>query len=290
MARGSAGESALSRHLRVLDTFDALHPFRTLVEIAEAADLPRSTAHRLLAELVAEGLVERGPERTYRLGARLWEYAARAPGLVGLRELARPWLAGVHRAVRQHTQLGVRSGRDVLFVERLSASGAVVNATLIGGRLPLHASSSGLVLLAHAPASARDEVRASPMRRFTEATPTTPRELDRALRRVRSDGFARTDGWIHPESRGIAVPITGPDGAVVAAIGVVVANDATPVDPIVEVLAVASAGVSAALRSALTADEDPGGRSPGAIAGLSDRSRAYIESLATGVPDGLIHG
>ena len=45
MARGSAGESVLHRHLRVLESFDAWHPFLTLSEIADAAGLARSSAH-----------------------------------------------------------------------------------------------------------------------------------------------------------------------------------------------------------------------------------------------------
>ena len=136
MARGSAGRSALHRHLRVLDAFDALHPFRTLSQIAETAGLAPSTAHRLVAELTAEGLLERLPDRTYRLGLRLWEYAARTPGALGLREVARPWLHAAHARIRQHVQLGVLAGTDLLFVDRLSARDAVVNATLIGGRNP----------------------------------------------------------------------------------------------------------------------------------------------------------
>ncbi|NYF18526.1 DNA-binding IclR family transcriptional regulator [Microbacterium sp. AK009] len=71
MARGSAGESVLHKHLRILETFDAWHPFLTLSEIADASGLPRSSAHRLVGELEREGLLERLPDRTYRLGVRL---------------------------------------------------------------------------------------------------------------------------------------------------------------------------------------------------------------------------
>lgn len=39
MARGSAGESVLHKHLRILDAFEARRPFLTLTEIADAADL-----------------------------------------------------------------------------------------------------------------------------------------------------------------------------------------------------------------------------------------------------------
>ena len=59
MARRSDGESVLHKHLRVLDAFDALHPFLTLTQIAQATGLAASTTHRIVAELTKEGLLER---------------------------------------------------------------------------------------------------------------------------------------------------------------------------------------------------------------------------------------
>lgn len=277
MARGSAGESALHRHLRVLDAFDTLHPFRTLTEVAREAGLPPSTAHRLLAELEQEGLVERTHDRRYRLGVRLWELAARTPGAIGLREVARPWLAAVHQRIRQHTQLGVRAAHDVLFIERMSAQGAVVNATLIGGRIPLHASASGLVLLAGASDAAIDAYGPSPYRAYTERTIRTPDELHRTVARVRRDSFAVTDGHIHPESRGIAVPVRGPDATVYAALGVVVPNDETPVAGALETLRVAAVGIEQALAQAYGPVIDSAAHP---VAGVSRRSWEYIAALA----------
>jgi DNA-binding IclR family transcriptional regulator len=257
MARGSDGESALRKHLRVLDAFDALRPFLTLTEIAQAAGLAPSTAHRLVTQLEEEGLLERLPDRTYRLGVRLWEFASRTPGALGLRELARPWMGGVHARVRQHTQLGVRSGRDVLFIERMSTRDAVINATLIGGRTPLPVSSSGLVLLAHADPRLVDEVIAAGWPRYTAHTIDDGASLRARLRRVRSDGFADLAGHIHDQSRGIAVPVMGPHGVVYAALGVVVPNDGRAAQGIVELLTVAAAGVTRALEEAYLPDGAP---------------------------------
>ena len=134
----------------------------------------------------------------------------------------------MHARIRQHTQLGVLAGTDVLFIERMSTRDAVVNATLIGGRIPLPISSSGLVLLAHAGDALVDEVVAAGWPLPTAHTIRDGAELRQRLRRVRADGFAVTDGHIHPESRGIAVPVLGPHGVVYAAMGVVVPNDDTP--------------------------------------------------------------
>ncbi|WP_173922852.1 IclR family transcriptional regulator [Agromyces sp. Marseille-P2726] len=285
MARGSAGRSVLQRHLRVLEAFDAWHPFLTLSEIADAAGIPRSSAHRLIGELEREGLLERLPDRTYRLGVRLWEFASRTPGAVGLREIARPWLGAVHERVRQHTQLGVLSGHDVLFIERMSTPDAVVNATLIGGRIPLHASSSGLVLLANGDPALISDVAGSDLKSYTEHTLTDASQLRSVLRRVRAEGYAVADGHIHPESRGIAVPVIGPSGAVYAAIGVVVPNDGTAPLPYVDLLRRAAAGVARDLAAAYRPDVGDHTHGIRSLVTGSRRSLEYLESLAsTGAP------
>ncbi len=268
MARASGGESVLSKHLRVMEAFDAADPFLSLSDIAARAGLAASTAHRLVAELEREGLVERLPDRTYRLGVRLWEMACRTPGALGLRELARPHLQSLHARVRQHAQLGVLNGTDVLFLDRLSARDAVVNATLIGGRIPLHVSSSGLVLLAHAGPEVLERVLAAPRIRYTPATLCTPAELTAALRDVRARGWAVCDGHVHEESRGIAVPVYGAHHDVIAAMGVVVPNDGA--DPLahIELLTRASHAITEAMRAASLPRAIPE-PSP---AGASDRS------------------
>lgn len=287
MARGSAGESVLHRHLRVLESFDAWHPFLTLSEIADAAGLARSSAHRLIAELESEGLLERLPDRTYRLGVRLWEFASRTPGAVGLREIARPWLGAVHERVRQHTQLAVLSGRDVLFIDRLSTRDAVVNATLIGGRIPLHASSSGLALLAYAEPELVDAVVERGLRTYTDRTIRTEAELRARLSKVREDGYALTDGHIHPESRGIAVPVAGPGGSVYAAIGVVLPNDGSPPHAYVELLRRAAAGIARDLATAYRPDVDERTHGIRPLVSGSRRSLEYLESLETDPHDAV---
>jgi DNA-binding IclR family transcriptional regulator len=283
MARGSDGESVLHRHLRVLEAFDAMTPYRTLSEIVEATGIPASSAHRLLGELEREGLVERLPDRSYRLGVRLWEFASRTPGALGLREVARPWMEAVHARVRQHTQLGVLSGRDVLFIERMSTRDAVVNATLIGGRTPLPVSSSGLVLLAHGGERLVEQVIAAGWPHHTPFTVRDGSELRARLARVRADGFAVLSGHIYEESRGIAVPVLGPHGRVYAGLGVVVPNDDAPVQPLVELLTMAAAGVTHALEDAYLPDGDAPDRGDAhgirPLLSTSLRSLEYFESL-----------
>jgi len=281
MARGSGGLSVLQRHLMVLGAFETRHPFLTLSEVAERAGLSPSTAHRLLAELVAEGLVERTEDRVYRLGVRLYELASRTPGGLGLRELSRPVLARVQSVVRQHTQIGVLAGTDVLTIEKLSARDAIVNGSYIGGRTPLALSGPGLVLLAHAPEALVEAVIAEGLPRSPNHAIRNARELRTWLRRARDEGAVVADGWIYEESRSIAVPIHGPGRGVYGALCVIVPNDAVSTRPTIDLLRQASAAITRDLELAYAPH---GGEGPGLrpLVASSTRSLEWLEAQAEG--------
>ncbi|NYF18527.1 DNA-binding IclR family transcriptional regulator [Microbacterium sp. AK009] len=183
--------------------------------------------------------------------------------------------------MRQHTQLGVLSGTDVLFIERLSTRDAVLNATLIGGRMPLHASSSGLVLLAFADPALVTEVVRQGLRVYTEHTLRTEKDLRARLRQVRADGFAVNDGHIHAESRGIAVPVSGPDGSVYAAVGFVVPNDGASPHPYIGLLRRAAAGIAKDLAEAYRADAEEHPLGIRSLVRGSERSLEYFEQLTS---------
>ncbi|MBT2523482.1 IclR family transcriptional regulator [Arthrobacter sp. ISL-28] len=280
MANRSDGQSILSRYVQVLTAFDVDAPFLTLSKIARKTGLGLSTTHRLVAELERQGLLERRDDKTYRLGIRLWEIACRTPGALGLREIAMPHLQDLHLSIRQHVQLGILEGHEVLFLERLSMRDAVVNITLIGGRLPLHASSSGLVLLAHAPKELQDEVIAAPLTRFTDNTIGSAEELRRVIHSVRHGGYSVADGLIHPDARGVAVPVFGPGRSVVAAISAIVPNDNSPIAPIVHGLRTASDAITSALQAAYLPAGSPGATPGGRFRPLVNSSRKSMEYLA----------
>lgn len=221
MARSSSGESVLNRVVRILGAFDADRPALSTSDIARRADLPVATAHRLINELVGYGLLERDA-RQVRVGVRMWELAARCSRAQGLRETALPFMEDLHLAVRQHTQLGVLENREVLFLERLSARGSVLNIARTAGRLPAHACSAGLVSLAHAPVEVQEDVLAADLPRFTAKTVTDVKRLRGLLADVRERGFVVCEEMITEGATGVAVPVRGVDNSVFAALSVVV--------------------------------------------------------------------
>ena len=250
MANSPSGESMTERIVRVLETFTAERTMQTATEIARRADLPVSTAHRIVDDLIGTGLLERDEERRIRLGMRLWELALRGSTALRLRQAALPFMAQVQAQIREHTQLAVLEHGEALFLERLSHPDAGANITRIAGRLPVHASSSGLVLLAYAPPDMRERVLASPLRAVSAETITDPTVLRKVLAGIRRRGHIAAPGSIEAVSTGVAVPVRD-RGEVVAALSVVLPRDAES-DAAVAALLDAASGIEASLRTART--------------------------------------
>jgi DNA-binding IclR family transcriptional regulator len=246
VVRIGTGESVLSRAIRIVEVFSPTDPVLPVSEIARRTGLHVATASRLIAELVDHGLLERTPDRGVRIGVRMWELGWRASPRLSLRDAAMPFLEDLHAVVGHHAQLGVLDGGEVLFIERLSARDAVINYSRIAGRLELPHSSSGLVLLAHAPRELQEEVLTRPLRPPTPAAISTPQQLRAALAEVRRQQSAVLAGHQHGDATGVAVPIRDPRGDVVAALSVIVPNDGRG-PALVPVLLAAARGVTRAL-------------------------------------------
>jgi DNA-binding IclR family transcriptional regulator len=247
MANSRSGDSMITRVVRILETFSADRTVQTASEIGRRAELPGSTAHRLIDELVSAGVLERDDEHRVRLGMRLWELALRGSTALRLRQAALPHMEAVQAEIRQHTQLAVLEREEALFLERLSHPDAGANITRVAGRLPLHASSSGLVLLAHADPALRERVLAEPLRAVGPGTITDPVRLRRALTEIRRAGFVAAPGSIEAVSTGVAVPIRDA-GSVIAALSVVLPRE-TPPEPAVHALRAAAQRIEAELRA-----------------------------------------
>lgn len=216
------GRTAAHRIVSVLVAFEDGPDALSLTQVAERADLPLSTAHRLVAELDEAGLVTRTDHGTYQLGLRMWELGQR----VGrrLRETARPYVQELHTLTRETAQLAIRDGADVLYIERVYGPRRVPRASRVGGRLPLHVTAVGKTILAHEAPEVRDALLAGPLEPATPRTVVDPVRLRRQLADIREQGFSVT----HEETRigacSIAVPVFH-RGRIGAAVGLVVSSE-----------------------------------------------------------------
>jgi DNA-binding IclR family transcriptional regulator len=225
--RPAQGEPVLDRAFRILAAFEPGRRSLSLAALSRRAGLPKPTALRLARKLVQWGALERAANGEYVVGLRLLEIASLAPRGHGLRAAALPYLEDLHHATGQHVLLAVRDGHEAVLIERLSARDAGRVMYRVGGRMPLHSTGVGLVLLAHAPAAVQDEVLGGDLAR----QPSEGRAgagglgLRALLAGVRRDGVAVVSRPAPESVTSVAALVRDAGGAPVAALSVVAPSD-----------------------------------------------------------------
>ena len=240
MANSGSGDSVVDRVVRLLEAFPEGSAALQLSDLADRAGLPLTTAHRLVRQLAGHGLLELGDAGSVRLGLRLWELVNRNSPTLALRQAAMPFMEDIQQVLNQNVNLAVLDGWDALFVERLSRRGSVTNRAKIAGRMPVHLSSAGVVLMAHQPAA----VQSAYLRQFSDsAGQLRPGDLRVLLAEAAGQGYAQLAGVVDPDTWGIAVPVRDTRKRTVAALGVVVPLREMRLQALVPALQTAARGI-----------------------------------------------
>jgi len=190
--------------------------------LARAAGLPRATALRLIRTMESEGLILRVPDADrVLLGPELIRLA-RAVGVgTVLREVARGRLGELSEAVRETVTLSVVApdgGLDVVY--QVAGPHHLVPRSWLGQRFPLHASSSGKLLLSTYDEQRLERFLGDRLPALTPRTITTKRALREEVEQVRVRGYAITMDELEEGLAGVSVGIFGESGALAGAINV----------------------------------------------------------------------
>jgi IclR family transcriptional regulator, acetate operon repressor len=214
-----AAVQSVGRAIRILELV-AEHPDQLGVsELGRRIGVHKATASRLISTLAQAGLVERAPGTdTYRPGFGLVRLATTALADLDVVRQARPVLELLAEETQETVNLGVLEGREVVNVDQVAGSHAVLNVNWVGKRTPLHCTSNGKVLLANM--SEEEWSRILPLERRTPRTITDPSVLTRQLRRAQTRGYAYTVEELEVGLNAVAAPVRGPGGEVAAAVSV----------------------------------------------------------------------
>ncbi|WP_329237714.1 IclR family transcriptional regulator [Streptomyces canus] len=241
------GRTVSSRLWDLLFAFDPNNTELTLADLVRRTGMPHATARRLTLELVEAGALERTSDNRFAIGLPLWRLGTLAPRAETLRSAAQPFVEDLYTALRQHVQLAVLQGDQAVIIERLSAVNAVGLTSQVGGRLPLHCSGVGKVLLSHSSPAFIDEVLAGRLRRFTPRTIVDPAELRGQLASCRATGTVVVKEELSEGAESVATRIIDGHGKVVAALSVVVAAGSIKLQAAVPSLVASGLGLSRSL-------------------------------------------
>jgi DNA-binding IclR family transcriptional regulator len=190
-----------------------------VTQIAEALEVHKSTAFRLLATLEKRALVEQNVERgKYRLGVGIIQLAGATSARLDVVRESRPVSHQLAQALGETVNIAVLSGPDALYVDQVNGAGALQIQNWLGQRIPLHATSNGKVLLAALSSEHVDRLLAGGLQRFTERTCVDLAALHEELDQVRRRGYAKAVDELEVGLTAVAAPLHRADGAVVASI------------------------------------------------------------------------
>jgi IclR family acetate operon transcriptional repressor len=206
---------------RTLSVLEALGRPRPLAEIAELAELPKPTVHRILQVLVARGFARDAADGVYAAGPRVLTVAGEALAELDVAELARPVLSPLQRSVGGAVHLALRNGDEAVYVEKIEGDEPYRMASRVGLPLHLHSTGIGKAILAFLPQEELSELLARlPLEARTPNTLTTERALRPELERIRARGYALDDEENELGVRCVAAPLFDNRGRIAGGISV----------------------------------------------------------------------
>lgn len=110
-------------------------------------ELHASTAHRILASLISNKMVEKAGDGRYKLGPALLRLGARMKSNVDVRELAKPVMRRLRDKLGESVNLTIREGDEVVYIERVTPNRMMHVHQLVGARAPLHVTAVGKLML-----------------------------------------------------------------------------------------------------------------------------------------------
>ena len=212
----------MARMFTLVDILASREDAMSLKEISEKSNLHPSTAHRILNDLTLGRYVDRPEAGSYRLGMRLLELGNLVKGRLDVRDAALAPMRELHKLTQQPVNLSMRQSDEIVYVERaFSERSGMQVVRAIGGRAPLHLTSTGKLFLA---ADDTNRLRAYATRTGlagqTKNSITQLPVLERELSKARQYGVARDNEELELGVRCMAVGIYDDQSKLVAGLSI----------------------------------------------------------------------
>lgn len=214
----------ITKALQLLDLFSRVRPELGLGEFVRLSGRDKATVHRHLVELEQNGFLEQNQTtRAYRLGPALLRLSGVREVTYPIRRLIRPIVTALSDETGELAHFSLLQGMALSPVVHADPQRHGTQVHFDESEiLPLHATSSGLAVLAFSDATFRNKVLSRPLTAFTTHTPVDPAAILALLEATRRMGLSRLDRGYDDEVVSQAAPIFGPSSEVLGALSVAV--------------------------------------------------------------------
>lgn len=212
----------LERMFTLIDVLASREEAISLKEISEKTGLHPSTTHRILNDLTIGRFVDRPESGSYRLGMRLLELGNLVKARLSVRDAALTPMRNLHKLIQQPVNLSMRQGDEIVYVERAySERSGMQVVRAIGGRAPLHLTSTGKLFLAlDDPQRVRAYATRTGLSGQTRNSITQLPVLERELAKARQYGIARDNEELELGVRCMAAGVYDDQGKLVAGLSI----------------------------------------------------------------------
>lgn len=207
-------KGVVARVVALLGAFADGEPSLAISQLSDRLNLPPSSVHRLLEQLITLEIIERANHRRYRIGPEFFRIGARAEGKFKIVETARPLMKNLSDEINEACVLSVlmRSKRQRLRVAKLDSNQQPLKFKI--GMLERHSlvwGAAGRAILAHMqPDEVERALAEAPPRSTTGKQLPASNHLMKDLEQVRANGFAFARGeLLSPETIAVAAPLFG---------------------------------------------------------------------------------
>jgi DNA-binding IclR family transcriptional regulator len=221
------GTQAVARAIRILKVFEQSSAALTAAQIAAKLSLNRSTVHRLLSILEAEGFVAResaietdARHSAYRLGPALVSLGGLALRQINIRSMALPHLRALAQRSGETVDLEILIGPEVMIIEEVQGDHVlrVGVGDSLGGRYPAHTTSTGKVLLAALNEAELNKFLSGKLIAVTPHTIVDKQVLREQIDQIRKQGWASAWEELEIGLMAVGAPIRDRDGQIIGAI------------------------------------------------------------------------
>jgi len=212
--------SSVTTALRLLKAFGTDERDAGVSDLARRLGIAKSTAHRLLNLLAAEGFARRTAGGRYGLGIALWELGSRVVANLDLRQVAHPILERLRNQTQETVHLAILDGTEVVYIDRFESQATLQLFRRIGYRMPVHATSSGKAILAFSPPEVIGTALAPRLKRLAPKTIVSRQALLAELPRIRARGYVTSLDESEIGVGSVAAPLFDARARVIGAISV----------------------------------------------------------------------
>ena len=251
------GTQSIERAVRILRELAARGESGwRLSDLAARCEVDKGTAHRVLACLVRERLVQqRAVDKHYFPGPMLYELGLSLPGYAAFQQACESRLSKFAAQMEAIAWLLLRSGNEYVCAVRkgtVELRGLMVH---VGTRRPLFTSVGGVAILQTLPAREMEAILADNVQQeVAQRGDSRLKALAQMRDRSQRHGFGVNLGDVAPGVYAFAVPVRGGDGCAVAAVcltGLAEQFGEARIDEVREAMSAVAVGVESDARQLL---------------------------------------